>query len=102
MESRGNPCWHVPVKNRARALDFYSAILRRDLREEGVTPPFELREEGGGVARLSVEGNLDEALEIVWSNGGQILELQLDKSEAAQCALVLDSEGNRIAIYARS
>jgi len=93
-------CLGVPVKDRARALMFYSAVLGRDLREQGASPPsFEPRATGNDtILHLRIDGGLDAALAVVWSSGGRILDadaLDLDR----RYALVLDSEGNRVALY---
>jgi predicted enzyme related to lactoylglutathione lyase len=86
----------VPVKNRDRAIAFYSALLGVDLERQTHALTFE--ERGDSVSTLlyfNVAHRLEDALALVWSNGGRIL--QPEPTDC--CALVMDCEGNHIALY---
>ena len=96
-------CLGLPVKDRRRALDFYSAVLGRDLRERGAVPPrFERSFAGTGVVlRLQIEQCLDEALEVVWSRAAKFSSRKRCDLDTPY-ALVLDTEGNRVALYTQA
>src|SRR5438105_1018676 len=92
-------CWtDIPVTNLDRAVKFYSAVLGKEVRkssegrmEYGLLPHEEqnasgclcIRGDSGGVDNtpsangpliyLSVEGRLDEAVEVARANGGKVL-----------------------------
>ena len=118
-------CWtDIPVTNLDRAVKFYSAILGKDVRklseggmEYGLLPHEEqnasgclcVRSDSGGVDNtpsangpliyLSVEGRLDEAVEVARKNGGKVLRAKQKIGEHGFRAVIIDSEGNRIALH---
>ena len=121
-------CWtDIPVTNLDRAIRFYSAVLGKEVRklseggaEYGLLPHGEqnasgclcIRGDSGGVNNtpsangpliyLSVEGRLDEAVEAARANGGKVLRARQKIGEHGSRAVVIDSEGNRIALHTSS
>lgn len=119
-------CWtDIPVTNLDRASKFYSAVLGKEVRrlsegrmEYGLLPHEEqnasgclvVRGDSGGVDNrpsangpliyLSVEGRLDEAVEAARKNGGKVLRARQKIGEHRFRAVIIDSEGNRIALHA--
>ena len=118
-------CWtDIPVTNLDRAIKFYSAVLAKEVRrlsesrmEYGLLPHEEqnasgclvVRGDSGGVDNrpsangpliyLSVEGRLDEAVETARKNGGKVLRARQKIGERGFRAVIIDSEGNRIALH---
>lgn len=111
----------IPVKNISRAIRFYSAVLKVKIKKE-TGPGFELavlpHSDGGhGIgcclytsktdkphrqgARLyfTVEGRLDAACKAIVKHKGKILQPKHAIGEHGFRAVVLDSEGNRIALH---
>ena len=50
---------------------------------------------------FNCEGRLDEAIAVVEPNGGKVLEQKHQIGPYGFRAVVLDSEGNRIALHSR-
>jgi predicted enzyme related to lactoylglutathione lyase len=118
-------CWtDIPVTNLDRAIKFYSAVLGEEIKklseggmEYGLLPHKEqnasgclcIRGDSGGVDNtpsangpliyLSVEGRLDEAVEVARANGGKVLRARQQIGEHGSRAVIIDSEGNRIALH---
>ena len=118
-------CWtDIPVMNLDRAIKFYSAVLSQEVKklpaggtEYGLLPHDEgnasgclcVRGDSGGVDNrpsangpliyLLVEGRLDEAVEAARTNGGKILRERQQIGEHGFRAVIIDSEGNRIALH---
>jgi predicted enzyme related to lactoylglutathione lyase len=118
-------CWtDIPVTNLGRASKFYSAVLGQEVKklseggmEYGLLPHGEqnasgclcIRSDSGGVDNtpsangpliyLLVEGRLDEAVKAVRANGGKVLRARQQIGEHGFRAVVIDSEGNRIALH---
>ncbi len=108
----------VPVVDLDRAIRFYSAVLGVDVRREetpggamGILP-----HEGNDVAGclfkgdttpsdqgpllyLNAQGRLDQAIGAVEKNGGKILQPKHQIGPHGFRAIVLDSEGNRMALH---
>jgi len=118
-------CWtDIPVTNLDRAIKFYSAVLRQEVCkmseagfEYGLLPHEEQNASGclcvggdsvgdknqpsqnGPLIYLSVEGRLGEAVQAVKSNGGKVLREQQQIGPHGFRAIIVDSEGNRIALH---
>jgi len=118
-------CWtDIPVTNLDRAIKFYSAVLGKEVKrlsdagtEYGLLPHEEknasgclcIRSDSGGVNNtpsangpliyLLVEGRLDEAVQAARANGGNILRARQKIGEHGFRAVIIDSEGNRIALH---
>ena len=90
----------IPVKDRNRAVAFYSALLGIDLAEDTSAVCFD-EIDGTSEAPLCVDvaQPLDDVLAMVWSNGGRILEPQIGSQPVA---LVMDCEGNRLELHGPS
>src|SRR5437588_4810588 len=118
-------CWtDIPVTNLDRAIKFYSAVLGKEVRklsdgrmDYGLLPHEEqnasgclcLRSDSGGIDNspsangpliyLLVEGRLDKAVEAARGCGGKILRARQQIGEHGFRAVIIDSEGNRIALH---
>jgi predicted enzyme related to lactoylglutathione lyase len=111
----------IPVLNLDRAIQFYSAVLGAKVHKEefGGTAlgllPHQSEEVGGclyanpeikptdqGVMiYLNAQGRLDEAIAAVAPNGGKVLQARHQIGPHGFRAVVLDSEGNRVALHTR-
>jgi len=118
-------CWtDIPVTNLDRAIKFYSAILGKEVRkmsetgfEYGLLPHEEQNASGclcvggdsvgnknepsetGPLIYLSVEGRLNEAVGAARVNGGKVLQEKQQIGPHGVRAIIVDSEGNRIALH---
>jgi len=118
-------CWtDIPVTDLDRAIKFYSAVLRQEVCkmleagfECGLLPHEGQNASGclcvggdsvgdknqpsqnGPLIYLSVEGRLGEAVQAVKSNGGKVLREQQQIGPHGFRAIIVDSEGNRIALH---
>jgi predicted enzyme related to lactoylglutathione lyase len=118
-------CWtDIPVTNLDRAIKFYSAILGKEVRkmsetgfEYGLLPHEEQNASGclcvggdglgnknqpsetGPLIYLSVEGRLNEAVKMARVNGGKVLQERQQIGPHGVRAIIVDSEGNRIALH---
>ncbi|MEO8836833.1 MAG: VOC family protein [Caldimonas sp.] len=110
----------IPVLDLDRAILFYSAVLANKVTKEG-GPGFAfglLAHSGADVAGcliapgadnapsvrgplvyLNTTGRLTEALAAVVAHGGRIVEPTHEIGAHGQRAIVLDSEGNRVALH---
>jgi len=90
----------VPVKNRDRAIAFYSALMGVDLERQSNALTFEESDENvTTLLHLNVSHRLDDALAYVWSNGGRVIEPEPQVAGDERRALVMDCEGNHVALY---
>ncbi len=114
----------VPVTNLHRAAEFYSAVLGAPVQRqefEGMAFALLPHEEGavsgcltpgcptekdanrpsakGPLLYFNCEGRLDQAIEAVESHGGKVLQPRHQIGPHGFRAVVLDSEGNRIALH---
>ncbi len=118
-------CWtDIPVTNLDRAIKFYSAVLDNNVSkmseagcEYGLLPHQEQNASGclclgsdsvgdknqpsqiGPLIYLSVEGRLNEAVEAARLNGGKVLQEKQQIGPHGVRALIIDSEGNRVALH---
>jgi predicted enzyme related to lactoylglutathione lyase len=91
----------VPVRDRSRAVAFYSALLGIDLeREASARLEFEERTDANPVLLRLKIACIEDALAVVWSNGGCVLEPERTTEGHARCAIVMDTEGNRLTLVA--
>ena len=118
--SQNTFCWaDVPVTNLDRAIKFYSAVLGGEVKKEsfgemsfGLLPHYESNVSGclvvakdnqpsqnGIMVYFSVEGRLDDAIAQVGKNGGKILQEKHQIGPHGFRSIVLDSEGNRVALH---
>jgi len=113
----------MPVLNLGRAIQFYSVILNTTVQRQEFPnmPPFGVlpHQEGevggclvsavgdqtpsanGPLLYFNVQGRLDDAVSQVALNGGQVLQPTHPIGPHGFRAIVLDSEGNRIALHSR-
>jgi predicted enzyme related to lactoylglutathione lyase len=107
----------IPVADLDRAIRFYTAVLGIEVHREAFENyHFAVMEHGGGnggcliidpgaVSRagilvyLNTEGRIDDAVAEVERHGGQILQTTHSIGPHGYRAIVLDSEGNRIALH---
>lgn len=113
-------CWtDIPVNDLDRACVFYSAVLGAPVTKQahenfvmGVLPHSGDNPAGclapasenkpsrnGPLIYLSVDGRLDDALMKAAANGGEILEPKHQIGPWGYRGVMLDSEGNRIALH---
>jgi uncharacterized protein len=110
----------IPVRDIDRAVRFYSAVLGIGLKKEQAGPgsaiavlPHDEGSVGGSLVQnldarpsesgpllyLNANGRLDEALTLVEKHGGRVLAEKHSIAPFGFRAIVLDSEGNRIALH---
>ena len=109
----------IPVKDLGRAIKFYSAVLGAPVTKEDMPGmsigilPHEEGEVGGCLFKsetdepstkgpllyLNANGRLDQAIAAVEKNGGEILQPKHPIGPYGHRAILLDSEGNRIALH---
>ncbi len=108
----------IPVADLDRAIAFYQGVLATSIprsdchgtsygvleHDQGnggclVLDPDAVRSDGGVLVYLNAQGRIREALEQVCRLGGKILEPLNAIGEYGYRAIILDSEGNRIALY---
>jgi len=109
----------IPVKDLDRAIRFYSAVLGAPVKKEkfpGATIgilPHQDGEAGGCLCKnegdepstkgpliyLNANGRLDQAIAAVESNGGKVFQPKHPIGPYGSRAVILDSEGNRVALH---
>jgi uncharacterized protein len=111
----------IPVLDLDRAIGFYSAVLGAPIQkqecegtnfavlpragEDAVSGCLTPAREGsqpsqqGALVYLNCQGRLDQAIAAVKSKGGRVLETKRQIGPYGFRAIVLDSEGNRIALH---
>jgi predicted enzyme related to lactoylglutathione lyase len=120
--SQNTFCWaDVPVTNLDRAISFYSAVLGSPVKKEsafgmefGLLPHFESNVSGclvvgkdyqpsrsGPMVYFSVEGRLDDAITLAREQGGKILQEKHQIGPHGFRAIIVDSEGNRVALHSQ-
>lgn len=115
-------CWiDIPVINLDRAIQFYSMILDKPIQkiaehgfEFGLFPHTEESVSGclsvmndrkpsqdGPLVYLNMEGQLDNAITAAKKHGGQLLKAKEQIGPYGHRAIILDTEGNAIALYSK-
>jgi predicted enzyme related to lactoylglutathione lyase len=110
----------IPVRDLERAIKFYSAVLAAPVTREGgpgfafgvfahgnedvagclYTPDDDnAPSERGPLVYLNAEGRLDDAVRAVAASGGRIVQAVHQIGPHGYRAIVLDSEGNRVALH---
>src|SRR5206468_2389559 len=110
----------IPTRDLDRAVRFYSAVLGTQLKKEQSGPGVAIAmlphaegsvggclvqnlgtrpSETGPLLYLNAQGRLEEALDAVEKYGGKILAARHSISPFGFRAIVIDSEGNRIALH---
>ena len=122
MDKGNTICWaDIPVSDLERAIAFYGAILDAPVSKQsecgmefGLLPHKEKvsgclvvvednqPSKTGPLVYLSVEGRLDDAVKAVGEHGGEILQEKHAIGPYGHRAVILDSEGNRIALHSHA
>ena len=109
----------IPATDLDRAIAFYSALLGTTVKKEsfndcsfGLLPHADTNVSGciipahiddistkGPLVYLNVSGRIDQAIAVAENQGGQLLEPKLDMGNHGLRAVILDSEGNRVALH---
>ncbi len=109
----------IPVVNLDRAIKFYSAVLGAEVKRQefsgiavGILPHNDGEVGGCLVARdgetpsdegimvyLNANGRLDDAIASATANGGKVLQAKHPIGPFGFRAIVLDCEGNRVALH---
>jgi predicted enzyme related to lactoylglutathione lyase len=110
----------IPVRDLDRAIRFYSAVLGAELKKEQAGPGVSMAtlphadgfiggcllqnadakpSESGPLLYLNTHGRLDEAVKAVEMHGGRVLLSRHSIAPFGFRAIVLDSEGNRLALH---
>jgi uncharacterized protein len=112
----------IPVIQLERAIKFYSAVLGADVDKHdmngfrfGLLPHADTNVSGclcepsdnqpsqkGPLIYLNAQGRLDRAIAAVKENGGTLLQDKHQIGQHGYRAIVLDSEGNRVALHSTS
>jgi uncharacterized protein len=116
-------CWtDIPVANLDRAIAFYSAVLGQPVSKEtspgfefGLLPHAKDNVSGclcvmpdtapslaGPLVYFAVDGRLDAAIEAACAGGGKILKEKHAIGPYGFRAVIVDSEGNRVALHSHS
>jgi uncharacterized protein len=111
----------IPVMDLERAIRFYSAVLGASVAKQdypgmsiGLLPGNEgdvsgclhrsdsdLPSDHGPLIYLNCQGRLDEAVAAVGPGGGKVLQAKHQIGPYGFRAVVLDCEGNRVALHSR-
>lgn len=111
----------IPVQDLDRAIRFYGAVLGMPvtkqefpgmvfalLPHEGesvggclFTSPKETPSDHGPLVYLNAQGRLDQAVAAVEANGGKVLTPKHAIGPHGFRAVILDSEGNRLALHSK-
>jgi predicted enzyme related to lactoylglutathione lyase len=110
----------IPVRDLDRALRFYSAVLGVELKKEQAGPGVSIAmlpqadgfvsgcllqnadakpSDSGPLLYLNTHDRLDEAIEAVERHNGRVLAAKHSIAPFGFRAIVLDSEGNRLALH---
>jgi predicted enzyme related to lactoylglutathione lyase len=121
--SQNTLCWtDIPVTDLHRAIAFYSKVLNEpatlqkgDTTEFGLLPHTGTNASGclvvdkdhqpsqdGPLIYLSVHERLDDAVRAAGASGGKVLEPKHGIGPYGFRAIILDSEGNRVALHSET
>ena len=109
----------IPVEDLDRAIGFYSSVLGREVRKQeypgmaiGLLPGDDKDVSGclyigednhpsdhGPLVYLNAEGRLDEAVAAVDVNGGKVLQPKHAIGPYGYRAIIVNTEGNRVALH---
>jgi predicted enzyme related to lactoylglutathione lyase len=109
----------IPILDLERAIRFYSAVLGSEVKKEqlsgttiGILPhndgevgaclvnsTDDKPSDHGLMIYLNANGRLDEAVAAVVSHGGKVLKPKHGIGPYGSRAVILDSEGNRVALH---
>ena len=114
----------IPVTDLDRAVGFYSALLGEEVKKEtvpgfnfGLFPHTDTHVAGclyeprpgdnqpsqsGPLIYLNVDGRMDNAVAAVTSHGGKVVEPKHQIGPHGYRAIIVDSEGNRVALHSPS
>jgi hypothetical protein len=114
----------IPVSNLDRAIGFYSALLGEPVRKESAsgfvfglfphadthvagclympTPGDNQPSQTGPLVYLNVDGRLEAALAAVSQHGGKVLQAKHSLGPHGFRAIVVDTEGNRVALHSQT
>ncbi|MBI3411630.1 MAG: VOC family protein [Planctomycetes bacterium] len=113
-------CWaDIPVLDLDRAIRFYSTVLGAKVAKEsgpgfqfGLLPHSQNNASGclcqtadnrpseqGPLVYLSVEGRLDDAIKAARTSGGRIIQDKHPIGPHGHRAVIVDTEGNRVALH---
>lgn len=116
-------CWtDIPVENLDRAIDFYSAVLGQPVAKQsemgfeyGLLPHEGDNMSGclvkqddnkpskqGPLIYLNVNGRLDDAISTANEQGGEIIQPKHSIGPYGFRAIIIDSEGNRVALHSQA
>jgi uncharacterized protein len=111
----------IPVLDLDRAIDFYSTVLGKEIKRQeypgfsiGLLPsegeetggclyvsPKDKPGDHGPLIYLNVDGRLDQAEAAVVPKNGKVLEPKHQIGPHGFRTVILDSEGNRLALHSR-
>jgi len=115
-------CWvDIPVNDLDRAIQFYAELLGAPVQKIvehgfsfGLLPHAQDNVSGclsvmsdrkpsqdGSLVYLNVEGRLDKAIEETSKHGGVVLKTKEQIGAYGYRAIILDTEGNAIALYSK-
>ncbi|HTQ39740.1 MAG TPA: VOC family protein [Pirellulales bacterium] len=119
--SQNTICWtDIPVTNLDRAIKFYSAVLKGEVKKEsmgpgsefGLLPHYDSNVSGcltaakdnqpsqtGPLVYLSVDGRIDDAIVQAREHGGKIVKEKEQIGPYGFRAVIVDCEGNRVALH---
>lgn len=111
----------IPVNDLGRATQFYGCVLDIEFEDIGPDVPVSVMKHGpgdvagclfkadghepsaqGALLYFSVEGRINDAVNLVESAGGSVLETVRSIGPHGYRAVILDSEGNRIALHSET
>jgi len=111
----------IPVRDLDRAILFYSAVLKIAVEKQSFGDlPFgvldhdqgnggclvidepAISEKGGILVYFNVDGRIRDAVQVAELHGGRIIEPPHSLGPHGHRALLLDSEGNRIALHSNT